>query len=345
MRFLNVTWLLLFPLFASTHHSAAEYDSVLTELEGTVDRVQWMNPHVRLILNVPGDDGSTERWQLEGMDATRLDRAGLPHDLMEVGAKVVVAGRRSTRRPSRMFVENVLLPDGLELLLFAQAQPRWSERVVGSQYPMAERSAPVQEAVEGIFRVWTPSPGGRTFPAFASDPPFTSAGRAAYESFDLLTDDPILNCTPPGMPRIMTRAGSRPIEFVNDGDRILIRVEAFAQVREIEMTGGDGFQTRPPRPLGYSWGRWEDNTLVITTTRIDWPRFNLYGFEGAPQSPETEIIERFTLSGDERELVYDITANEPLTFTEPVTAERYQTYGWRPGMELMPYGECGDELE
>jgi len=243
-----------------------------------------------------------------------------------------------------MFVENVLLPDGMELLLFAQAQPRWSERIVGSQYPMAERVAPVQEDVEGIFRVWFPILSARNVPTFASEPPFTPAGWAAYEAFNLLVDDPISTCTPPGMPRLMTRAGSRPIEFVNEGDKILIRVEAFAQVREIEMTEGDGARTQPPRPLGYSTGRLENNSLVITTTGIDWPRFQLYGFEGAPQSLETEITERFTLSEDEQELVYEISANDPLTFTERVTAENYHTYRWRPGMEFLPFSECGEEF-
>jgi len=344
MRFVYVATLLLLPVLASAHHSRAEYDSsVVIELEGTVERVQWMNPHLRLTLRVPIEDGKTELWRLESTDVTRLDRAGLPHDLIEVGGIVRVAGDASSR-PRRMFVRHLLLPDDTELLLSGDEQ--WwpeAERVVGSAYPLIEAPDPVVEVVDGLFRVWFPGAINPP-PDFVSDPPFTDSARAAYAAYDPVHDDPVLNCTPPGMPRLMTRAGRRPIEFVSEGDKYLIRVEAFALVREIHMTATESFQEQPPRSLGYSVGHWEGSTLVVTTTGIDWPYFDFYDFDGAPQSTETEITEWFTLSEDERELTYDISANDPLTFTEPVTAKGYRIYEWRPGQKLMPYEECGGEL-
>ncbi len=345
MRSLKTTVLLLLPvLSASAHHSRVGYDaSTVTEFQGTVERVNWANPHIRLTVSVATEDGGTDIWQLEGMDVTRMDRAGIPHDLIEAGSIVRVAGDRSRRGDNRMFVRHVLLPDNTELLLAANTEPRWDNaaaRVIGFEYPLIEAAEPVLADAEGIYRVWFPVPASRGVPTFAENPPFTAAGRAAYDAYDPVTDDPVLDCTPPGMPRVMTRTGARPIEFVDQGDRILIHVEPFAQVREVRMTDRAEPAGRLPRPLGYSAGRWEGGTLVVTTTGIDWPYFQLYGFEGASQSTETEIIERFTLGDDERSLAYDITANDPVNFTEPVTVRSYQTYEWRPGGRLMPYTDC-----
>ena len=52
-----------------------------------------------------------------------------------------------------------------------------------------------------------------------------------------------------------------------------------------------------------------------------------------------EITERFTFDGERGELIYGFTASDPTTFTEPVTAERYHVWRYRPDMEVQPY-EC-----
>ncbi len=74
----------------------------------------------------------------------------------------------------------------------------------------------------------------------------------------------------------------------------------------------------------------------MTTTDIDWPYFQLYGLEGVPQSTEMKIVERFTPSADGNELGYDISATDPRTFTQTVTAEGYRTFRWQPGFEFLP---------
>jgi hypothetical protein len=74
----------------------------------------------------------------------------------------------------------------------------------------------------------------------------------------------------------------------------------------------------------------------VTTTSIDWPYFQLYGLEGVPQSSEMTIVERFTPNADGTELVYDVSATDPRTFTRTVVAEGYRTFRWQPGFELMP---------
>jgi hypothetical protein len=93
---------------------------------------------------------------------------------------------------------------------------------------------------------------------------------------------------------------------------------------------------RAPTPLGYSTGKWDGVSLVVTTVAIDYPYFQLYGLEGVPQSTEMTIVERFTPSADGSMLSYDISATDPRTFTRTVTAEGYRTFRWTPGFEFLP---------
>ena len=51
------------------------------------------------------------------------------------------------------------------------------------------------------------------------------------------------------------------------------------------------------------------------------------------------MVERFTLSEDGNELVYDLAVTDPATFTEPVAAVSLITWQWQPGVEVEPY-EC-----
>jgi hypothetical protein len=320
------------------HHSTAEYDNdAITEAEGRVVDVFWRNPHVRLTISTEAFDGETELWELEGMGVMRLDRAGVPRDLVEAGTIVRFAGNPSTRRGRHMYVTNVLMPTGQEILLRTTAEPRWSERIVSVQQPAIDPDRAAADHPQGIFRVWVPA-GSRT-PEWATEPPLTPAARSAREAYDALVDDPLLDCTPPGMPRVISRSGGHPIRFIErDGD-IVLQNEYFALDRVIHMSPGADLRNRDPTPLGYSSGRWENDALIVTTTGIDWPYFQLYGLEGVPQSSAMEIVERFTMSDTQDELRYDLAATDPETFTRTVTAEDYLRFRWHPGLDFLPY-EC-----
>ncbi|MED5535786.1 MAG: DUF6152 family protein, partial [Pseudomonadota bacterium] len=53
--------------FASAHHSATAFfdRTTMAEVEGTVTDIFWRNPHVFLTLEVVGEDGVIENWELE----------------------------------------------------------------------------------------------------------------------------------------------------------------------------------------------------------------------------------------------------------------------------------------
>jgi hypothetical protein len=325
-----------YPAALSAHHSTAEYDSTkVVEAEGEVTKVLWQNPHIRIEISTQRLDGVAQLWLLEGQNPTDLDRANVPRDILEVGDTVKFAGNASTRRERRMYVTNVLLPDRTELVLRANAAVRWSpDRYLSHRQATIDPTRAAADRGEGIFRVWLPT--AQATPEWAADPPLTPQARAAWQRYDPVRDDPVIDCTAPGMPQVITRSGRYAIRFERAGGDIVLKNEYREIDRIIHMAGDAAAQRRPPTPLGYSTGRWEGESLVVTTTDIDWPYFQLYGLEGVPQSAEMTIVERFTPSADGQTMTYDIEATDPQTFARTVTAKGYRTFTWRPGFEFLP---------
>jgi len=114
----------------------------------------------------------------------------------------------------------------------------------------------------------------------------------------------------------------------------MLRIELFDIERTIAMNAKTQTQDFSRSPLGHSIGRWEDDTLVVTTTHVSWPYFDQ---SGVPLGDAAEIVERFRPDAGSGRLHYAITVADSSTFTEPVTLEKYWT--WRPGEEIQHF-EC-----
>ena len=121
-----------------------------------------------------------------------------------------------------------------------------------------------------------------------------------------------IRCEPEGMPRIMLNP--HPFEFVDEGDRILVRIELYDRLRTIHMNRSEPPLNEPASDLGYSAGAWEEDTLVVTTTILSWPWFDNFG---TPQSPESTIVERYTVTDGGARLDYEFTVTDPSAFEEP----------------------------
>ena len=62
----------------SAHHSRAMFDvGKLISVEGIVTEVQWRFPHMWIILDVPGPNGTTESWGFEGAGAPMMVASGI----------------------------------------------------------------------------------------------------------------------------------------------------------------------------------------------------------------------------------------------------------------------------
>jgi hypothetical protein len=319
---------------AQAHHSYTEFDATQTvEIEGTLVAVAWQNPHTHMEVRVRSRDDETVAWDIETGAVNSMRRLGAPLDVFKVGEGVKVAGWPTKSTPARMYATN-LLGGGRELM-FQTDTPRWPSSATYSQAFGSPKSSPQAAAREAtLFRVWISDPANDpdTRPGFLNrvELALTPKAQQAVASFDPVTQSTTSGCEPKGMPVLMGQPF--PIELVDQGDTILLRLEEYDARRTIHMSRAAPADSVPRSPLGYSVGRWERGTLVVDTSRLDSPYFNS---RGVPLGEGARTVERFTVSGDGLRLSYTLTVTDPDTFTEPAEASR----AWvaREGEQLLPY--------
>lgn len=319
------------PLAAVSHHSARViYDVDQTvEMQGEVVEVFIRNPHLHLTLRTQGENGDVMLVDVESIPATRLQRNGVTDDLFRVGDVITVAGFPSRRFPDQMYANNLLLPDGREILLDSPVA-RWTNNTIGSGSDVTPGQRSADQSL-GLFRVW--STDGR-FLGFGQSVEnlLTDQAKSIREEWDpFSTDNPFTGCTAKGMPLIMQQPN--PIEFVNRGSEIVLRMEEYDAVRVIAMND-PATEVVPPRLLGHSYGRWEADTLVVETSGIDYQYFSQ---EGLMQSEDMHVIERFTVNEDGSRLDYEQTAFDPWLLTAPFTQTK--SWVWVPGDQVLEF-EC-----
>ena len=127
-----------------------------------------------------------------------------------------------------------------------------------------------------------------------------------------------------------------PIEFIEEGDRIVMRVEEWNGVRTIDMTAAPG-NAGAGTIYGHSRGRWDGEALVIETSGIDYPYYN---DAGVPLTPEAVVTERYTLSADGRRMDWTVTTVDASVFTGPTSLSGWAV--WAPDIEIQPF-ECSLE--
>jgi hypothetical protein len=104
---------------ATAHHSfAAEFDANQPiTLQGTVTRVEWINPHAWIHIDVEDDEGNVESWMIEAGSPNTLVRRGMTRDSIPAGTEVVVFGYRHRNGSNAANGRDVTLPDGSKLFL------------------------------------------------------------------------------------------------------------------------------------------------------------------------------------------------------------------------------------
>lgn len=316
---------------ASAHHSYTEFNQRETiEIEGTLTEVAWQNPHTRLEVRVAGSSEPV-LWDIETGSVNSMRRQGVPLDALQVGDSVKVAGWPSKRSTARLYATN-LLGRGHELL-FQSGTPRWPGSTTYREFDATTSAPAAATDMPTLFRVWTMDRNDpETIPGFLNRFQYalTDAAREAVAAFDPVSQSVTVGCTPKGMPLLMGQPF--PIEFLDRGDTILLRLEEYDAVRTIYMPDARPRAPQEPSPLGRSLGRWEDGTLVVETDLIHTPYFTSTGI---PLSKAARTVERFSLGNEGRRLVYNLTVTDPATFTVPAQAMR----AWvaRDGEQVLPF--------
>ena len=101
------------------HHSfSAEFDANKpVELKGTVVKVECINPHTWIHIDVKQPDGSVQRWMIEGGTPNTLLRRGLTRESLPAGTEIVVDGYRAKNGSNRANGRDVQFPDGKKLFM------------------------------------------------------------------------------------------------------------------------------------------------------------------------------------------------------------------------------------
>ena len=330
----------LFSASLAAHHSPnVHFDRAdVVEIRGVLTEVRWHNPHVVLKVMTRDANGDEIEWHVEETNTNVQLRRGVVRQDYEIGAEIRIAGFRGLRNRTAIFATNTLLADGRELIGVTSSGPRWSDDHVMTvgDYQAAQLNQ-TESREDGIFRVWSvaaallrPGSSRANSPLWRETYPLTEQARRTLASWDESAQNPYLDCQN-GMPAIMDTPA--PMEFVRDGQDIILRLEEQDVVRRITM-GSAAPEDSPSSAFGVSTGSWEGDTLVVHTKDIDWPWFDQ---SGVPQSDALTLVERFSVSEDGEELIYSVEATDPAVFTEPVVLEK--RWASIPGEEVKPY-EC-----
>jgi len=104
---------------ASAHHAfAAEFDaSKPVNFKGKVTKMEWVNPHAWIHIDVMKPDGTVENWAVEAGTPNVLYRRGFTKESLLPGTEIVVDGYQAKDGSHRCNGRDLKLPDGRTLFL------------------------------------------------------------------------------------------------------------------------------------------------------------------------------------------------------------------------------------
>jgi hypothetical protein len=328
---------------ASAHHGFGNFDrSREVSLEGTITRIDFVNPHAYVYFEAANADGTKVAKRCEMRAATVLRRSGWSAEMFKSGEPIKIEGAPDRFDVNSCYVHTVVFADGTSADRYAQLS-----KPAATAAPAAPRAARLPSGEPNISGDWAPEqrvmtdPRGRSGalvpvseveefePGASPTPPpggggggggrprvaYTDAGRAAADAFrGGTTDNPRMRCETTSILFDWTFDG--PVNRITQsGDTITLQYGQLGLTRTIHMNMAEHPATIEPSRAGHSIGRWENDTLVVDTVGF------APGFLNPPiaNSDKLHVIERFTLDPAAMTLTREYTATDPIYYTDQYT--------------------------
>jgi hypothetical protein len=343
---------------ASAHHQiTAKFDPQRSiSLSGVVTKLDWLNPHVHVFMDV-AQGAESVNWAVELESPIDLEQAGWNRESLRPGDEVRVEGIAARDGSRQVWGES--------LALSATGRPVFD--TVGSGPTASATNRPVPRWPDGQPRLG-PEPGESGYWANPSSTALVESGvgvevdahgllaniedapRVAplqpwalglYEARQrtFLASDPMfLYCLPQGGPRQFQVPYG--IQFVEERVRERVFVLLGAGNRNFriiytdgrEQVGAIGGDDDNPLYFGRAVAEWDGDTFVVDTIGFN-ERFWLTN-GGLPHTEDLHLVERLTRT-DFDTLHYEVTIDDPGAYTRPWTAE--WTLKWIAGEETPIY--------
>jgi Family of unknown function (DUF6152) len=351
-----VHWALIGAMSAASVSAqrSAVYDAERqVRLEGTVTRIEWVNPRAFLFIDVRDASGLVSNWAVEFGNPIDLERSKWTRNSLRVGDVVAVEGVPA-RGPGRQALARSVVHTSSGKRLFETSAARTA----------TARSAPAPRWPDGQVRLgpgpgqkgyWEAS-GAKTLAETTATPvrvnddgllqnlsdadriaPMQPWAKAIYlhRQRTLLKDDPINRCMPPGGPRQFQM--SNGVQFIEQRElgRILVLMGGGNRNWRVIYTDGRPQGQAAEVVLTYfgnSVGRWEKDTLVVDSIGYN-ERF-WFTSGGLPHTEALHLVERFSRP-DLNTLRYEVTVDDPRTYTRTWTGG--WTLQWVPGEDIQEY--------
>src|SRR5438067_11974529 len=102
---------------AAHHAFSSEFDSNRpVQLTGVVTKMEWVNPHSWIHMDVKKPDGTVEKWMIEGGTPNTLLRRGITKNSLLPGAVIVIEGYQAKDGSLRANGRDLTFPDGRKLV-------------------------------------------------------------------------------------------------------------------------------------------------------------------------------------------------------------------------------------
>jgi hypothetical protein len=183
--------------------------------------------------------------------------------------------------------------------------------------------------------------------ATSEQPPMTPWGQAKFKDSGSgnqkirpegkTNKDPHSRCDPPGVPRVYLFDG--PLEIIQTGNRVFIFYEEGHYWREIWMDGRALPKDPDPTYMGYSIGRWDEDTLIVDTAGFNDKTW--LDHVGHPHSEALHVVERIR-GVDSETLQVTFMFDDPKAYDKPWTAVP-KILKLQPGRELGEFFCVADD--